>query len=593
MFHSQPRPRIRPLALLASLCSATALHAAPLQVVSVVPQPNTAAVPATIVAITFDRAVLSASVNSQTVRVFGRWSGAVAGTLALSNGDRTITFTRARDFSAGETVLVNLSHDLQAADLEPLRAAGYAYSFTIRPGASSMTFEEIDVMSNRIDNVQTRIYGASASDLDEDGFLDLTTVNEVSADVRVFLNRGDGSGLYHDFLAPQGIGVEASPNEPADFDNDGHSDLCIAAVSSNSVWVLLGAGDGTFGSITEIPVGTFPHGIAALDVDGDGDPDIVNSNTGSNNLSLLVNDGNGQFAPPVYFEAGVHAEYGVASGDMNGDGIADVVVGARDGEQIVTQIGTGAGGFVAAGAAQSSGGRTWVVALGDVNSDSVLDAALANSTSNNGAILIGTGTGTFAAPATMVTGDHTPASDLGDLDGDGDLDWVLSSFGGGFWRIYRNDGRGGFAFHAEITAPAYPSCAVLLDFDNDRDVDLALSDEIADVVILRRNIGAPPTDAGLPAGANGIAALWNAPNPVRDATSLRFELARPGDAVIEVFDAVGRRVASTRLEGLRAGANAHRFEPRDASGRRLASGVYHYRVTSGASARSERMVLVR
>jgi hypothetical protein len=571
--------------------AAATANAAPLTVTSVAPARNViTAAASSPVSITFDRAVLPSSINAQTFRVFGRWSGAAPGTYTFSNGDRTVTFTRSRPFSAGENVLVNLSHDIQATDLMPLRAAGFAYSFWIRTGVSTMVFDQIDVMSNRINNVQTRIYGTSASDLNEDGFIDLTTVNEVSADVRVFLNRADGSGLYHPFLTPQAIGEEASPNEAADFNNDGHADLCIAAVVSSSVWVLLGAGDGTFSTITELPVGLHPHGVAALDIDGDGDPDIVNSNTNSNNLSVHVNNGSGVFAPPVYFEGGVNAEYGLSAADMNGDDITDVVVVGRDGQQILTQLCNGAGGFAAAGPAQASGGNSWVAAVGDLNADGKLDAALANSTSNNGAICLGNGNGTYAAPVTVFNGGHTVASDLGDLDGDGDLDWVLSSFGAGHWRVYRNNGSGTFAFHVEIDAPNNPSCAVLVDFDNDSDLDLALSDEIADVVVLLRNRGTPTDVVAFDAG---ITALANAPDPFRDATVVRFHLQQAGDVAIAVYDAAGRQVHAARLAALRPGWQTHRWAPFDGAGRRLANGVYYCEVTSGGAKQTDRMVLLR
>jgi hypothetical protein len=143
-------------------------------------------------------------------------------------------------------VFVNLSHDLLGADTTPLRAAGYAFQFRTAVVATAADFNEVTSFSNRILGAQTRIYGASAADLDNDGYLDLTTVNEVSADVRVFMNRADGSGLYEPMLAPQAIGVEASPHAPADFNNDGNLDLCVSATASQSVWILLGAGNGTF-----------------------------------------------------------------------------------------------------------------------------------------------------------------------------------------------------------------------------------------------------------------------------------------------------------------------------------------------------------
>jgi hypothetical protein len=419
--------------------------------------------------------------------VFGRYSGAASGTFQLFNGGRWLTFTPSDPFSAGEVVTVNLSHDLRGTDLTPLRSAGYAWQFWTDVAASSATFTEIAEMSNN-DGEQTRIYGAAATDLNGDGVLDLTTVNEVSADLRVFMNLADGTGSYSDFLTPTPIGIEASPNDPGDFDNDGNADLCVAATSSHSVWICLGNGDGTYGSVQEVDVGADPHGVVALDVDGDGDTDIVNANHGTDNLSLLLNNGSGVFGAASFFSGSVTGEYGLATGDMDGDGILDLVVAGRDGAHVVTLLGNGNGTFSANGFPQSSGGPTWVVTLGDVDGDRQLDATVANAGGGgSGARLFGNGDGSLDPPTIVSPGFHIVSSDLGDLDGDGDLDWALSSFGGGFWRLYRNDGNGNFAFWQQINAPANPSCSILLDFDNDADLDMALTDEIEDVVVLMEN----------------------------------------------------------------------------------------------------------
>jgi hypothetical protein len=579
------------LALSVLTISTSSTRAANLEVTAMNPARGSTASVAASISITFDRALLTASIDASSFRVFGRQSGTASGSYAFSNGNRTITFTHPRLFAAGETVVVTLAHTIQAADLEPLRPAGFEYAFITRAEPSTMSFAQIDLMSNRINGVQTRIYGASAADLNGDTFLDLATVNEVSADVRVFLNRGDRTGLFHSFLTPQGIGVQASPNETADFNNDGRADLCIAAVESNSIWVLLGAGNGTFSSAIGIPVGVWPHGVAVLDVDGDGDTDIINSNTGNNNLSLLVNNGSGSFAAPVYFDSGTNGEYGLVAADMNDDGISDLVVTSRDGQQIVTMLGNGNGTLTAAGTPQSSGGHTWVVAVGDVNGDGRLDAAVANSTSNNGAILLGNGNGRFGAPTLMVTGAHTVASDLGDLDGDGDLDWVLSSFGGGFWRIYRNE-LGSFALQQQVNAVANPSCAIILDFDNDRDLDLALSDEIADVVGLWRNAGTPTGVEEGPAAIGGTA-LANLPDPFRAETVIRFRIPTAGDAVLRVFDGAGRQVASRSVAGGPAGWRVVRFDGRGSDGHLLPNGVYYYQIRGPSFVESDRMVIVR
>jgi hypothetical protein len=569
---------------------ASSLHAAPLQVTQVAPPRNSVAPPTAAVRIDFDKPVHPASVNSSTFRVFGRASGAKSGAFSFSNGNRTVTFQPNNPFSAGETVRINLSHDLMADDVTTLRGAGYFFQFRVATVPSTGDFQQIDVISNRTNGAQTRIYGAAATDLNHDGYADLATINEVSADIRVFLNRADGSGLYQPFLAPQPIGVESSPNDPADFNNDGNTDLCIDATDSNSAWVLLGAGDGTFFSTQEIPVGDTPHAIASIDVDGDGDPDIVNANQGTNSLALMINNGAGVFGPATFFEGGVNAEYGLAAADMNNDGIADLVVAGIVGQEVRVLLGNGNGTFTPAGLSQPSGGHTWVVVVDDVNGDGNLDVGAANSISGNGAILLGDGLGRFGTPDTVTTGAHTPSVDLGDLDGDGDPDLVLSVFEGGFWRYYTNDGTGTFTLRREITAPDSPSCSVLYDADNDGDLDMALTDELADVLVLMENSGTvdvPPRAAG------AFAIFSNRPNPFRDGTTVRLSLPAAADLRLDVFDLGGRRVAGTDPVRREAGRQEIPFDGRDFSGTPLRAGVYLYRVSAGGSAGHGKMVVAR
>ncbi|MEO6028922.1 MAG: FG-GAP-like repeat-containing protein [Candidatus Binatia bacterium] len=481
----------------------TTARAATLAVTGTDPVLNGSAPRNATISVDFDRAVTLGAFNDSRFRVFGRGTGTKTGTFSLTNGNQTVVFTPTLPFSAGEVVLVNIANTLVAADSSPIRSAGYAFQFTISAQPGPRTFAYRNALSNRTGGPggpQTRIYGAQATDLNHDGYLDLATVNEVSADVRVTLNQGDGTIAYGGFLPPDGIGNESSPNAQADFDNDGETDGCFSAASGHNVTIKLGNGNGTYGSSQTINLTGQPHGIAVLDVDGDGDWDIVDANVDDDELAMMLNDGSGQFAAPTFFDGGVSGEYALESGDMNNDGIMDLVVGGRNGSQIRTLLGNGNGAFTGQ-TIQSSGGNTWVIALGDIDGDGDLDATTANDGSANGAALRNNGDGTFAAPVTVSTGDHTPSTDLGDMDGDGDLDWVLSVYGAGKWMLFANDGNGNFAFDQEFAAPSNPSCSILLDIDEDGDIDMALTDEIADVIVLQENTGfavAQPTPACAP-----------------------------------------------------------------------------------------------
>jgi len=450
------------------------------------------------VTITFDVPVDRTTITASSFRVFGKQSGTATGPFTFSNLDKSVTLTPTNPFLAGEVVHVNLSHDVKGADASSLRSAGFTYQFRIATVPSSRSFTQIQNFSNRDDpNVNTHLYGAMAGDLNRDGFVDLTTVDEDAADLRVTLNLADGSGTFGPFLTPfQPIGVESSPNESCDLDNDGKMDIAVSSTDNGSVFVVRGNGDGTWFNAQEVPLGTTPetHGVAVLDIDGDGDWDVVNANHAASNLAVMINT-NGVLGAPAFIESGVDGEYALNSGDMNNDGISDLVVGGQDSQQIIVLLGNGDGTFTAQ-TPQDAGGLVWKLVLGDVNGDGKLDVAAVNGDSDSASILLGNGDGTVQMPTVFTTGGTEVGTVLGDLDGDGDLDWVISSFSGQQWHVYVNDGAGNFTHDIDIDSEsdANPSCAIMLDVDNDGDLDLALTDETSDHTRIYRNDTGPTPD---------------------------------------------------------------------------------------------------
>lgn len=547
--------------------------AAPL-VVSVSPTPQAIeAAASTDIVFTFDTSLDPASVSPGNVRVYGRWSGPASGTLSLENGDTRIRFVPSAPFFAGEWVTASIDRGILDAALDPI-AAPYAFSFWIDTAPGSFDVVEIATIEIRGSGEGPVVcYGGHGGDLDNDGFTDLSLVNEASDDVRVFVN--DQSGMYSSFTTyPFSGGGVPSTNEPADFDGDGDIDMAVGSRNGDEVRILIGDGSGGYAPQVVYTVSESVRGLGVLDFDGDGDTDIVSANHDGNEITLLPNNGDGTFGAAIGLETGGNGETALGVADFDEDGILDLVVGALDSEEFLILLGDGAGGFTVSDQV-SAGGTPWMIAVGDIDLDGHVDVAAANAYDNDIAVAFGDGLGNLSAATLYPTGAFPVAVDLGDLDGDGDLDLVASNFVGGTFILFENDGTGAFPTSHTLIAPDSGSCTILHDRDNDGDLDISGIDELDDLLILYEN-EAPAT---APEGGAILTTLAvGEPNPFMATTRIRFALERAGEARLTVYGPDGRWIR-TLLQGYRdAGPGAVEWDGRDSRGRTVPAGVYAYRL---------------
>lgn len=85
----------------------------------------------------------------------------------------------------------------------------------------------------------------------------------------------------------------------------------------------------------------------------------------------------------------------------------------------------------------------------------------------------------------------------------------------------------------------------------------------------------------------------NYPTPFGTATTISFELAAPGRAVLTVYDLAGRRVATLLDREMPAGPHSVQWDGRGTGGARLASGMYVYQLEAGGRTTAKQTVHLR
>lgn len=441
------------------------------------------------IVVVFEGAVDPASVDLDSVSVWGRWSGVASGTLSVDDDGSRVRFSPSAPLMPGEQITVTLSTGLRSVGGEAL-AQGYAWSYWTAAEPGTLDLELTGQRSARLPGegwIQT--YGAYAGDLNGDGASDLMLPNEQADDVRIFLN--DGQGGYPDFaVTPIPGGSVPSTNEGADFDRDGLMDFAVGSAGGSNVSVFRGMGDGTVMHTGNVAVGQSVRGLCVLDLDGDGDADLVSASRtgqGDGDIATLFNDG-GTFSVGETINPGGLGESACAVGDANGDGLTDVFIGALQSNEVFLYVADGNGGLTLSDQVEAGGGP-WMLAAGDLDGDGFVDVVAADFPGNAMSVIRSDGDGHLMPAVVYPTGSSPLAIDVGDIDGDGDLDALSSNFEGGDFTLYENDGDGTLANPRTLLASEAGSCAIVHDRDNDGDMDVTAIDELDDVIFFFTNPG--------------------------------------------------------------------------------------------------------
>ncbi|MGH7176308.1 MAG: FG-GAP repeat domain-containing protein, partial [Tepidisphaeraceae bacterium] len=248
--------------------------------------------------------------------------------------------------------------------------------------------------------------------------------------------------------------VAGSPGALLLADVDGNHTLDVVAATSSGLTVLLGDGRGSFRQTPESPIaaGPSPHLVAAGDLNGDRKADLAATSHDSNDVYVLLGAGDGSFRPapgsPLLAFANVKPHnHGLALADLNGDDRLDITSGHQDAGRIAVLLNDGRGTFAAAPGSPVSVGRTpYPHALADLNKDGKLDLIVPDVVGNVLTVMLGNGRGGFsAASASPIRTLQRPFFVLlDDFNADGNTDLAASHDDISDITILLGDGKGAF-----------------------------------------------------------------------------------------------------------------------------------------------------
>jgi hypothetical protein len=165
-------------------------------------------------------------------------------------------------------------------------------------------------------------------DVNSDSEPDIVVANHCPNNVGVLLNAGNGIFTAQTTYS---TGSGSCPTFVAvvDVNSDNEPDIIVANHCTSNAGVLLNAGNGTFTAQTSYSTGggSTPKTLTVVDVNSDNKPDIIVANHGTNSVGVLLNAGNGIFTAQTSYSTGSGSiPNGVAVVDVNSDNKPDIIV---------------------------------------------------------------------------------------------------------------------------------------------------------------------------------------------------------------------------------------------------------------------------
>lgn len=485
------------------------------------------------------------------------------------------------------------------------------------------------IYSYFVDSLETNIHflnsintganpqGLILADLNSDSRMDIIVSNNSDNNIYTYLSDNNFTfsnyKSYHTGNGPRALAAD-------DLNNDGFIDIIVANTQSNNITVLLNNSDGTFTEYPSIIVNNYPSDICLEDFDNNGAIDIAVSNQSSNNLSIIFND-DMKFTNKIDLITGASPR-SVFVADFNNDFYADIAVANMDSNSITIFINTQNRNFNKL-TTLKTGDKPVFITGNDFDADLDMDLVVSNFNSLDLSIFRNNGNGIFKKVQSPKLSGKSNDVLINDYDNDGDLDLILS---------YLDSSKVTFLSNSiDLTSPAAPTGfignvepgRITLSWNISSEDDISnyyiykgassqnpfLFDSVnydqtvyCDTSIMSKDslyywlsavdysgnesnlsnyISIKPiilntkTENNIP---SEFVLYQNYPNPFNPTTTIRFGLPYQSNAVVKIFDILGREVVKLIDNNYNAGYHNIIWNGLASSGKTVCSGIYLYRI---------------
>lgn len=357
--------------------------------------------------------------------------------ISLGNGDGTFQTPQVAHFGGtmGPVVAADFNND-NYSDLAAINAMGNVVLVSL--GGVLPTHADITLPSSE------GFLGVASADFTGDGKIDAGFLQVSQTGTGVLTDTGfmtvlpsNGDGTFQAPITTQLSQIGIGPMVAGDFNGDGKADIAMAdpaPPAAGALTIVLGNGDGTFGSPIPSPVNLASPNIQVMatgDFNGDGKTDIAVGTLSTDNtqspIYVLLSNGDGTFhanlvyAPPSFVS-------GISVADFNHDGKADLAISIDVAREVLVFLGNGDGTFSGPITCPLSN----VLSVGgvnaaDFNGDGNVDLSVV--TDQGFVFFAGNGDGTFKSGVTQSIPTASGLPVVGDFNGDGKADIAFSATG--------------------------------------------------------------------------------------------------------------------------------------------------------------------